>query len=175
MGVHVAHHTAYVHTGRDTSLLVQSDSYSDMHIQTCNKAPPICKTLHKKGCGDTKTREFQSIVSSVEIPTQLWSNGVGRQTEADKSVAGHASNSCLGTKDSGPLVEAVIIYFDHRRVGGRGGRRIDRRNFCKNAPFQEFCPLQGPPRAPSVPYTFVLALSIQSPTTCHKVLRGCLW
>ena len=68
----------------------------------------------------------------------------------------------------------VIIYLDHREEGGRGDWRIDRRNFCKNAPFHGFCPPQGPPRAPSVPYTFVLGLCIQSHTTWHKVLRGCL-
>ena len=33
------------------------------------------------GCGDTKRREVLRIVSSVEIPTQLWSSWLARQTQ----------------------------------------------------------------------------------------------
>ena len=82
----------------------------------------------------------------------------------------------LGTKDPGTLVEVVIIYFDHHWEGGRGGRRIDRRKFCKNAPFQSFCPPQGPTRAGPVAYLFVLGLSIH----CFRRSSGapcgrCTW
>ena len=87
----------------------------------------------------------------------------------DKSVAAHGSNSCPGTKDSGPLLEALIIDFHHSCVGGRGGPRIDRRKFCKNAPFQGFCPLEGPPRAPSLPYTRItMAFSMKFLASVHS-------